>query len=65
MGLVHRHALRFVDGRGIAVIDVVVVVQVERDMTSIVERTDIDACSLTCSTIAERTVPYAKASVVL
>ncbi len=31
MGAVHCHALRLVDGRGIAVVDAVVVLEVERD----------------------------------
>ena len=37
MGAVHRHALRLVDGRGIAVIDAVVVFQVEQDAAPVVD----------------------------
>ena len=36
MGAVHRHALRLVDGRGIAVVDAVVVLEVERDAAPVV-----------------------------
>ena len=36
MGAVHRHALRLVDGRGIAVVDAIVVLEVESDGTAIV-----------------------------
>ena len=36
MGAVHRHALRLVDGRGIAVVDAVVILEVERDVAPIV-----------------------------
>ena len=37
MRAVHGHALRLVDGRGIAVVDAVVVLQVERDVAPVVD----------------------------
>jgi hypothetical protein len=37
MRLIDRHALRFVDGRGIAMIDMGIVLEVERDLSAIVE----------------------------
>ena len=36
MGAVHRHALRLVDGRGIAVVDLGVVLQVEANRSAVV-----------------------------
>jgi len=33
---VHRHALRFVDGRGIAVVEFVVILQVEADAAPVI-----------------------------
>lgn len=36
VGAIHRHALRFVDRGGIAVVDLVVVLEVEGDGTAIV-----------------------------
>ena len=36
MGAIHRHALRLVNGRGIAVVDLVVVLQVERDIPAVI-----------------------------
>ena len=36
MGAIHGHALRFVDGRGIAVVDAVVVLEVERHAAPVI-----------------------------
>jgi len=64
MGAVYRHALRLVDGRRIAVIDLVVVFQVEGDGTAIVgaHRHGFFANLLDGP---ERTVLHAKAALVL
>src|SRR3546814_3696179 len=37
MPLIDRHALRFVDGRGIAMIDMGIVLEVERHLSAIIE----------------------------
>jgi len=64
MGAVHSHALRLVDGRGIAVVDLVVVLEVERDIAAVVG-TDDHGLRADLLDGSERAVLHAKAALVL
>jgi len=64
MGAVYRHALRLVDGRGIAVVDLVVVLQVELHGSVIVGLHGHALC-VDLLDGAERAVLHAKAALVL
>src|SRR3546814_4681775 len=63
MRLIDRHALRFVDGGGIAMIDMGIVLEVERDPPAIVEphRHAVGGHALD---LAQRAVLHAKAALV-
>ena len=64
MGAVHRDALRLVDGRGIAMVDAVIILEVEGDGSAVsVARSWM--WRSTCSMVAERAVLHAEAAVVL
>ena len=64
MGAVHRHALRLVDGRGIAMVDPVIVLEVEANGSAIV---DLHGHGLRADLLEgpERAVLHAKPSFVL
>ena len=64
MGAVHRHALRLVDRRGIAVVDPVVILEVEANGSAVV---GLNGHGLRADLFdgPERAVPYAEASFVL
>ncbi|CAA0093309.1 Uncharacterised protein [Starkeya nomas] len=64
MGAVYGHALRLVDRGGIAVVDLVVVLQVERDIAPVVGA-DGHALGADLLDGAERAVLHAKAALVL
>jgi hypothetical protein len=64
MGAVHRHALRLVDGRGIAMVDLVVVLQVELH-GSVVVGPHGHALRADLLDGPERAVLHAKAALVL
>lgn len=64
MGAVHRHPLRLVDGRRIAMVDAVVVLEVEGNGSAIVGAHD-HALDIDLTDGAERAVLHAEASVVL
>ena len=61
---VHRHALRLVDGRGIAVVDAVIVFQVERDRAAIIGL-HADTLGADLFDGAERSILHAEAALVL
>ena len=64
MGAVHRHALRLVDGRGIAMVDLVVVLQVKLHGSAIV---GLNGHALRVNQLdgPERAILHAKATFVL
>ena len=64
MGAVHRHALSLVDGRGIAMVDPIVILEVEVSESVIVglHRHGLRADLLDGP---ERAVPHAKAALIL
>ena len=64
MGAVHGHALRLVDGRGIAVVDAVIILEVERDAAPVVGA-HRHGSGANLNDGPERTVLYAKAAFVL
>jgi len=64
MGAIHGHALRLVDRGGIAVVDAIVVLQVERDIAAVI---GADGHALRADLLdgPERAVLHAKAALVL